>query len=1016
VEALCRAAAARGITHLALTDTDSVAGAIDFWNEAKECGLTPILGAEVTSPAPVTILARSHAGWRRLCRILTDRHCDPAFSLGEALAADRQDLVVLASDPDWLEALARRSGPADLFVALDSPGPRQALLAFARQSGLPPVAAPRVLCAESSGHPLHRLLRAIDLNTRLSRLPEAEVAPPGAWLQPSAAVERAFADCPEAVARSGRLAEECALPRPPWGEIVLPRYRDLDDGAVLAELRRRCEAGFARRYRTVTSAHRARLAKELDLVAEKGFAGYFLVVHDIVSGWPRTCGRGSAAASLIAYLLGITHVDPVRHDLFFERFLNSGRVDPPDIDVDFAWDERDDVLAAVFARYGIEQAAMVSTRICFRGRAAVREVAKVFGLPEDEIGTIARRLARTWSGHAVEEVVRGHPLFADLDLVRPWPEILSWAGRLEGHPRHLSVHPGGVVLAPTGIADHVPMQPSAKGVRIIQWDKDAAEEGGLVKIDLLGNRSLAVIRDALAAVETRHGIRIPYASFDPIDDRRTIHMMAAGETVGVFYVESPAMRQLQRKTGRGDYEHLVIHSSIIRPAANAYIREYVRRLHGARYRPLHPLLERLMPETYGIMVYQEDVARVAIAMAGFDPASADELRKVLSKKHRARRLRDFERRFGEGALARGFAPRLIEEVWRMILSFAGYSFCKPHSASYALVSFKSAYLKAHYPAEFMAAVLSNQGGYYSPFAYVSECRRLGLAVDLPDVDESRIPYTGEAGRVRIGLMQIQGLSAQARQAIVEERERGPYRSFEALLRRVDLDPSDLRLLIRAGACDGIARGKTRPQLTWRALEWEEERRRGRRRPLLSLPGRARERQETLLPLFDRPAGSLPAAPPPDEITVLRQEMETLGFLASRHPLTLYRREMARLPIVEAKDLARHVGRRVLTVGWYVTGKVVETRAAEPMEFVSFEDTTALYETTLFPEVYKRFCRLLTHARPYLLEGTVEEDFGAVALNVERVAFLDEAARGATRRGERRQPSSASSDTPSRRIV
>ncbi len=1008
IASLCRAAAARGLPALALTDTDSVAGAVAFWEEARAAGLAPILGAELTSAGepPVTLLVQDDAGWRRLCHLITARHAGGGFSILQALLEDRRGLLVLADEPGLLERLARETGTAGLLVALDRGGPRQGLLAFARRSGLPPVVAPRVLCADPGGHPLHRLLRAIDLNTRLSRLPGREVASPLAWLMPAAEIARAFVDCPEAVARSRRVAEACALPRPPWRGTVFPAFRGLDPPAALAELRRLCEAGMARRYRRVEAAHRARLERELALVARKGFATYFLVVHDIVSRWPRTCGRGSAAASLISYALGITHVDPVRHDLFFERFLNEGRVDPPDIDVDFAWDERDEVLASVFARYGRERAAMVCTRICFRGRAAVRETAKVFGLAADEIAAVNRRLARAWQSLPVAEMVRRHPLFEDLRLGRPWPEILAWAGRLEGIPRHLSVHPGGVVIVPGAMADHVPMQPSAKGVNIIQWDKDDAEDAGLVKIDLLGNRSLAVIRDALAAVERHTGVSIPYAGFDPLEDRRTLDALSRGDTVGVFYVESPAMRQLQRKTGRGDFEHLVIHSSIIRPAANAYIREYVRRLHGGGYRPIHPLLQELMPDTYGIMVYQEDVARVAIAMAGFDAAAADGLRKVLSRKDKMRRLRHQRRRFAEGAAARGFAPAVIDAVWKMILSFAGYSFCKPHSASYALVSFKSAYLRAHHPAEFMAAVLSNQGGYYAPFAYVSECRRMGLAVDLPDVNASEIAYTGRDRRVRIGLMQIRGLSAAARDALVAGRERGPYRSFEDLLRRVDLDPADLRLLIRAGACDAMAGGRTRPQLTWRALEWEEARRgrrgAGARRAGVAgrvrRPGAGGEAGAPLLPLFDAPPlDPIPDAPPQDRLTVLRHEVEALGFLASRHPLTLYRRPLSRLRVVDGRDLHRHVGRRVLTVGWYVTGKVVDTRSDEPMEFVSFEDTTALYETTFFPDAYRRFCRRLTHTRPYLLSGRVEEDFGAVTLTVEDLGFLDEAPPARRRR-------------------
>ncbi len=1013
VEALCAAAARLGMEALALTDVNGLYGALTFWEAARDAGLAPILGADVRGPGPgsgrtaapgrearAVLLAASAAGYRRLCRIVTESHrgdydrSPAALPLRDLLLADREGLWVLSSDLDLLEDLARASGPRRLAAALSPGAPHREALERARRSGVRSVAAGDVFFVDPESYPFHRLLRAIDGNTKLSRLPETACAARTAWMMPPAVVGRFFPDCPEALAAAAQIAAECAMADPPWGSVIFPRYEGMPAEEAFELLKRRCFEGAKRRYGHVSRAVQKRLDHELEIVRKKGFADYFLVVQDIVSRSPRTCGRGSAAASVVSYCLGITHVDPVRHDLFFERFLNEGRVDPPDIDVDFAWDERDDVLDYVFRKYGAERAAMVSNHLCFRGRAAVREVAKVYGLPEDEIRAVTGRLAHTWQSAPAERMVGEHPLFNDLGEAmarEPWPQILRWATRLEGHPRHLSVHCGGVVIVPGAITDHVPVEPAAKGVNVIQWEKDATEESGLVKIDLLGNRSIAVIRDALAAVKAHYGVEIPWERFNPLEDLRTQDLIRRGDTIGVFYVESPAMRQLQEKTGTGDFEHLVIHSSIIRPAANKYIRDYVARLKGEPYTSLHPLMDDLMAETYGIMVYQEDVAKAAIAMAGFDAASADDLRKVLSKKHKARKLADYRTRFHEGALARGFTRETAGQVWEMILSFAGYSFCKPHSASYALVSFKSAYLKAHYPAEFMAAVISNQGGYYSTFAYVSECRRMGLEVLLPDVNESAIPYAGMNRRVRVGLMQVQGLSADSMEAIAAAREdRGPFRSLEDLLRRVDVAPSDVRLLIKAGAFDSIAGSRTRPELMWQWVRWSAARE-SARRPGAARGGRGRRGAQT--GLFEEPpeaASSL--SPPPagdyEAGAVLRHEMETLGFLVSRHPLTLYREETAALRWVAGDRLREHVGRRVTTIGWLVTGKVVGTRDDEPMEFISFEDTTALYETTFFPDAYRKFCHMFSHRRPYVLRGKVEEDFGAVTLTVTDLRFLD----------------------------
>jgi error-prone DNA polymerase len=433
------------------------------------------------------------------------------------------------------------------------------------------------------------------------------------------------------------------------------------------------------------------------------------------------------------------------------------------------------------------------------------------------------------------------------------------------------------------------------------------------------------------------------------------------------------MRQLQQKCRTGDFDHLVIHSSIIRPAANKYIHEYVRRLRGGGYQSLHPILDDVLRETYGIMVYQEDVSRIAMAMAGFDAANADLLRKILSKKRAGRKLEDYREMFYAGAAGRGVPRKVMDAVWEMIMSFSGYSFCKPHSASYALVSYKSGYLRAHFPAEFIAAVLTNQGGYYSPFAYVSEARRMGLQVLLPDINESRKAYRGKDKTVRVGLMQLKGLHASALEAILEERRQGPFRSLEDFLCRVEVDVADVKILIKSGSFDSVARGASRPRMIWQALAWNEN--------------RASRRSVTRSLFHDMPQVVPPQVPQYSARTVLEHELETLDFLISRHPLSLYSHALSGLHYVRGADLPKHVGKRVTTVGWWVTGKLITTKDDEPMEFISFEDTSALYETVFFPKAYARFCHILNRSRPYVLTGAVQEEFGVCTLAVDSVRLL-----------------------------
>jgi error-prone DNA polymerase len=823
-------------------------------------------------------------------------------------------------------------------------------------------------------------------------------------------MERFFSAVPEALAGARALAERADTRGILAERFVFPAFEGLSEGEAFRRLRAACERGIARRYgvpaecnpgvapqERLHPAHarlRQRLDYELGIIRAKGFAGYFLVVEDIVAQCPRTCGRGSAAASIVSYLLGITHVDPLRYNLFFERFLNMERRDPPDIDVDFPWDEREKALRYVFARYP-GRSAMVADHVTFGPRSSLREPAKALGLPEEEIA----RLVAFWRHGRLERI----PAY-----------LRRAAGLLRGFPRHLGTHPGGVVITPGPITGYTQVQESPLGYPVIAWEKDAAEEAGLVKIDLLGNRSLAVLRDTLALVNRTRGTALTWEGREALEDAETRAMIAAGRTLGIFYVESPATRQLLQKMRAGDYERLVIASSIIRPAANRWIREFVKRLHGAPYRPLAPQLEKTLEETCGIMVYQEDVSRVVIDCAGFSAGEADQLRKILSKKDRELRLPDFRERFFRGGSARGVPRRDLEEIWEMILSFEGYSFCKAHSASYALVSYKLAHLRRYYPLEFFASVINNGGGFYSRQTYVNEVRRLGFPILAPDVNSSSLDYTveqaAEGGALRVGLGQLRDLPLEFLQRLLEDRaRRGPFADFRDLLARLQPGLPEVRVLVRSGSLDGLAGGLTRPELLWQYFR-EAGSTRG---SAPARPGRSPAYGRAGNPAYRRAQGPatrspglplpLPAVPPaavgdyPPEVK-LRDELETLGLMFSRHPLELFapriRRLAAGLPKrIDSRALPAHRGRRVTLAGLLVTGKEVLTRHREPMVFVSFEDEYSVFETVFFPKAFREFYPLIDGGGVFLVSGRVEEEQGALALHAEKVLSLERGRRG-----------------------
>jgi len=1002
------AAKAAGLPRIALTDRNGLYGVPTFVEACEKAGLRSIVGVElVYDGGRAVLIAGRKAGFSAISRLLTarasglasfDARAAVASILGEATPGD---LFVLTDD----EVLLNRPQGGDSIFALVSPCNRAAwrrLVATGRR----PVATPELSFRDRGQREVQRLLLAIGAQNCIHDIGDDSLDPPEAlwnsatlaapplaspWAAPSALVPW----LEEAFTSNALIAREALCD--PFSGFVFPRYGMARTASVVPHAAPAATApcaapaassvllhalvleGAARRYGEVTAAVMERIDYELKLIESKGFCDYFLVVKDIVKRASRICGRGSAAASIVAYCLFITEVDPIRHNLYFERFLNPGRKDPPDIDVDFAWDERDALLAEVIEAYGPEHTARVANHNCFRSRSALRETARAFGMPDTEISSFEKSLR-------VDEA--GTLATADQE----WKKIARLSSSIAGLPRHLGTHSGGLIIVPDSLADHVPVEATGSGIRVTAWDKEGVETAGLVKIDLLGNRSLAVVRDALAAIGER-GLPFDPDNWHPIDDADTVSLLARGDTMGVFYVESPAMRLLQIKTGKGDFEHLVIHSSIIRPAANKYIDEYVDRLRGKPWKAFHPLLAGLFDESYGILCYQEDVSKAAIALAGFSSADADALRKILAKKDADARLQEHWPAFLEGARSRGVDDAAIRAVWDMMRSFSGYSFVKAHSASYAMLSFQSAFLRAHYPAQFMAAVLSNHGGFYSTLAYASESRRMGLRLLPPDVNESGWRCRGEEGRIRFGFCMLSSLGKGAAEALLAERDRaGPYVSVEDFARRNRFERIDAEALVGSGAFDSLlgAQGRASGQPLGRAnalmiLLSICAAREGRASAGGTSGGAPRdlfEEGREAFALSKRQA--IPSQPIPGAARKRRAaELKYLGTTLDSHPLELWPRAFA-TPRDRAVDLRRSVGRRVRLLGWPITAKPVLTASEEPMEFVSFEDETAIFEAVLFPEAFRKFRHLLFEEGPLWITGLVENNRGAISLTIENL--------------------------------
>lgn len=975
---LCKRAKDLGFSHLALTDQDNLYGLPAFLAACKETTIQPIIGAEISSPnnsdVSITCLVLDKEGYGNLCALISARHCNKEFRLEMITAASCQGLLVLCSDLVLAKPLFKSGIEVVVDLGCRPTAEGRILREWALKNRLPVVCTPSSSTAEATEFDLHTLLRAIGENTSLSRV-STENKKIEALLAPKDYKER-FSIWPEVMESTNRIGRRCTFTGPNFG-IIMPPWKDKSLRSPAVALRDDAYKGAQLRYgMDLSEAVVERLEYELRIIEEMGFSSYFLVVRDIVHPKGddglrhkrRICGRGSGAASLVAYSLDITNVCPIRHNLYFERFLNPGRTDPPDIDIDFSWDERDDVLAEVFANHK-GHVAMVCNHVYFQPRIAIRETAKAFGLPGYEISRLTKKLPWFYQsdGDSLEDKIGKAKSLQDYELVAPWPEILALAEKLIGIPKYLSVHPGGVVITPDRIERYAPIEIASKGVPIIQWEKDGAEELGLVKIDILGNRSLGVIRDAINNVRL-NGSAFHEDTWVPENDTPTQEAVAKGRTMGCFYIESPAMRLLQKKAGSGDFEQLVLQSSIIRPAANEFIREYVRRLHGGSWQLLHEDLDGVLDETFGLMVYQEDVSKVAVKLAGFTHARADGLRKVISKKDRELRLRDYKIEFYQGCLNRNIDQETIDKLWDMMMSFDGYSFCKPHSASYAKVSYQAAYLKTHFPAEFMAAVISNQGGFYSCFGYTSEAKRLGLTLLPPDVNISEYRWQGQGKTIRVGFLSIKGLSFATVQKIINERGRKPFSRMADFLYRVEPDEDEARTLIHAGALDTLGGVTNRASLLWDLSCFKQ------------IAGQGGKSS-----LFEPALPEPPALPPQSSLDQLRYEYRSLGFLCSIHPITMFSKQTKNM--VKAQDIRKHLHQTITFAGWLLTGKIVSTKTGEAMEFLTFEDETAMVEATFFPKVYRKYAHILTTERGYILTGLVEEDFGAITLTVHKVAMV-----------------------------
>jgi len=954
VEKLVAEAVKNDVRAMAMTDINNTMGMMDFIAECRLAHIRPIAGTEFRDDQNRLLfiaIARNNQGFREINEFLTRHNLEKVPFPLRAPSFENAYVIYPFSGgiplkPAENEFIGIKPGEINRLVTSRYRYCEQQLVAL-----LP------VTFAGQGEYDLHCHLRAIGNNTLLSKLTPPDLASQKELFVPPDFIPIIYSDYPQIIRNTERLTDECEMLMD-FDSVKNKRVftsSRYDDRLLLEKL---ALDGMIYRYGKSNTEARKRIEHELEVIDRLGFSAYFLITWDIIrysmSRGFYHVGRGSGANSIVAYCLKITDVDPIELNLYFERFINPKRTSPPDFDIDFSWRDRDEVQDYIFKRYGYKHTALLGTVTTFRDRSIFRELGKVYGLPKEEIDRLVD--------------YPDSPVHKD----EITDKLYAMGNQLMDFPNIRSIHAGGILISEEPITCYTALDLPPKGFQTTQFDMYVAEAIGFEKLDILSQRGIGHINESVDIIRQNRGIKVDvHRIADFKIDEKVNKRLYSGEAIGCFYIESPAMRGLLKKLKCDNYLTLVAASSIIRPgvAKSGMMKEYIKRFHDPEHiNYLHPVMEDQLKETFGVMVYQEDVIKICHHFAGLDLADADILRRAMAGKFRSKG--EFERirqRFFDNCSERSYPEALTAEVWRQVASFAGYAFSKAHSASYAVESYQSLYLKTYYPQEFMVAVINNFGGFYRTWVYFNEAKRSGARIHLPCVNKSMLRTCIYGSDVYVGLVHIANLESKVADTILAERKRGEFKSLDDFINRVPAGIEQLVTLIRLDAFRFT--GKTKKELLWDAhlLLGKTNRDNGMSMLFNEKP------KEFKLPELEQ-----------TRLEDAYDEIELLGFpvtLSSFDLLeTSYRSELA------ASELINHVGQKIRILGDLVTIKYVHTVKGEWMHFGCFLDLQGeFFDTVNFPNSLKNYP--FRGYGVYLILGTVTEEFGFPSITVEKMAKL-----------------------------
>jgi len=1027
IDELVNRAKELGFDSLALTDHGTMYGIPEFYKVATANGIKPILGAEVyvalenrfqkrpkidSKNYHLTLLAKNFQGYKNLMKLITRAHLegfyykprvdkellqeykDGLIALSGCLAGEIPKKI-LANQLDEAEEKIKEYQKIfgeDFYLEInyhpkieESKIIKEQLIRLSKKFGIPAVATYDTHYLKPEDAEAHDILLAVQTGNKISEEDRLTLSADDFSLCPQQTIEELFFDFPEAISNTQLIVDKCNIELE-FGKILFPYFEVPLGETPESYLRKLCEKNLSKRYSKITPEITERLNYELGVIEKTGFASYFLIVQDFVN-WAKINdivvgpGRGSAAGSLVAYLLNITDINPLKYKLLFERFLNPERIQMPDIDMDFADTRRDEVIQYLRSKYGDNRVAQIITFGTMAARAAVRDAGRALGLSYSFCDTIAKLIPFNASlDEALNNVLELKNLYErDQDVKK----LIDSAKKLEGVARHASIHACGIVITKEEITNYTPLQkaPQDENITITQYDMYSLESLGLLKMDLLGLRNLTILEDALKIIEQTTGEKIDFNQIDE-KDKKTFELLQKGETIGVFQLESQGMRRYLKELKPNDMEDLIAIISLYRPGPMELIPHYIARKYGKeKIIYLHPKLEPILNSTYGIAIYQEQLLQIAKDLAGFTLGEADILRRAIGKKIKT--LLDAQKqKLIKGMMERGISQEIAEKIWNFIEPFAQYGFNRSHSASYAQIAFRTAYLKAHYPLEFMTALMNNEAIEIERTAeLVNECRRMNILILPPDLNESyeNFSVVKEKNAIRFGLLAIKNVGENIVYEIIRERvKNGRFLNIQDFLQRIchkDLNKKSLESLIKTGVFDALAE---REELIFNLdvlLSYNQEVKRINLSPQINLFAKE----------ISFPSLNLKKTEPMSLEQKLKFEKELLGVYISDHPVRHYQEKFKKIGVRPLAEISEKLINKSVRVGGVITElKKILTRTGRSMLSVSLEDTSGVTEITVFPNMLEKTLTFWQKDNIIIIEGRINKNNDHLNIICEKI--------------------------------